>query len=347
MASDLLPFRRRWWGFYVLFPALQFTAIIILILANQRAAETGETSKAIAADIVCALVFVFCVSLYAPYTFFPVIRYTFLAVFLLYIWYAVSMLFGGKLIGSSRSDASFTSALGGLIFWGAPSLLMFLNCRRPKFSPYDERGRALTVAEIVRRNGFLYIGDVLDGLAERLPTLSYSLIAAACAERLHARAECLFKSKHTQPSPGLVFFRQFVDHLWLALQTNAVADALKTQLEAINPGQPNYKSDLTVISKNQLSTIAAASLASVSSYIDSSPDAALATIHAFLTDSHGSFEEELLSNTHALLRSKFLDRCCSAQAQQDLAWLKNLLKESATTNPTPSSIHQTRASASA
>jgi hypothetical protein len=313
---------------------------IVLTQSNQNYAA-GKLHAAIIGYEFFSWCMLFSLALYAPYTFFFAIRTIALTVFLTYVEYALDMLISGK-FNSSQSQPSVGNAVSGLFVWGLPSLMVYWFCRRPKLSPYDEQGRKLTVAEIIRSHGLIYVGDVLEDLSSHLPALPYTLIATACAERLHVRALRVCEQQHTLPPAWFCGNKQYLDLLWHAVQNNSDADTLLEQINGIDEIPDPAESDCEAPTLPAFSFPHRATASALTSYLGTSSDAALSAVKSLIAATMGEIDNELTSTMHPLWRGNFIARCCDARTQQDLTWIQKLLNETATIELTPDSIRSIR-----
>ena len=146
MKGDLKFFRSRWWGVYVLIPALLLSIMPILLISFDNFSK-GNIVGAIVGFVVSSVCFLLCLALYAPHTFFIAFKIIGLAIFIGYLGYAIDELQNGHLYSSSKSEASFVNALIGLFVFGLPGLSLFIKAKKPEESPYDESGNLLDASK--------------------------------------------------------------------------------------------------------------------------------------------------------------------------------------------------------
>ncbi|KAA0229153.1 MAG: hypothetical protein D8M53_03200 [Armatimonadetes bacterium] len=141
MHGDVRLFRRRWWGSYVLIPALAFSSALGLVIGPEAfaASEPAKGAAWLLFSVWCGSLALY---IYAPYTFWFGLKVC--ACFLIVLVPIVAGLelraFALNLPGNSGRRT--LAAIAGLITI-VPIAITVLLARRPKVCPYDWNGNLI------------------------------------------------------------------------------------------------------------------------------------------------------------------------------------------------------------
>lgn len=179
--------------------------------------------------------------------------------------------------------------------------------------------------DAVRKRGVLYHSDVLDLLRAQLPSVIYSAIAAACAERLLTRHLQLPGSSHR---PFTVGCRHPLDCIWGVLASAPHSTTLRRDIE--HWLQSYYESPLNHSDgqdgpDDADHDPAAATIFAAVSLIQSSPEAAGYAMGRLVDDAfYRAADDRELTQSPTGRVDDFIADCCHPVVQDELRWLQRI-----------------------